>query len=84
MERAVVSTDVGDVADYLRDAENGSVVPPGDSSALAEKVGALIENEELRATYGRRARATAMAELDISLCAAEHLELYMELLADRI
>ena len=82
MEKAVVSTDVGDVATYLHDGVNGCVVHPEDSSALAEKVGALIEDEELRATFGRRARATAIAELDISVCVDKHRSLYMELLAD--
>jgi glycosyltransferase involved in cell wall biosynthesis len=83
MERAVVSTDVGDVASYLHDGVNGCVAPPGDSSALAAKVGVLIEDEGLRATFGKRARATAIAELDISVCVDKHRSLYIELLADR-
>lgn len=34
MECAVVTTDVGDVARYIRDGESGYIVPVDDSAAI--------------------------------------------------
>jgi glycosyltransferase involved in cell wall biosynthesis len=44
----VVSTDVGGVRDILKDGETGFVVPPKDAPALAEKLGLLITEKEIR------------------------------------
>jgi len=80
MEKAIVSTDVGDVSRYIRNGENGFVVPVGDVDALAEKVGILIEDKNLRHKFGKLARITAIKELDLEICANKHREFYMEIL----
>ena len=82
MEKAIVSTDVGDVGLYIRNNENGFVVPIRNSEMLAEKVSLLIENEKLRAKLGKSARQTAIQELDISICSEKHSTLYLNVLAD--
>jgi len=80
MEKAIVSTDVGDVKRFIKDGENGFVVPPRDAKALAEKVGILIENESLRIKFGKLARAVAVKELDVAICADKHRRFYLEVL----
>jgi len=80
MEKAIVSTDVGDVSCYIRNGENGFVVPVGDVDALAEKVGILIEDKNLRHEFGKLARITAIKELDLEICANKHRKFYMEIL----
>lgn len=50
----VVSTDVGGVRDILRDGETGFVVPRKDLAAFAEKLGLLIETEEIRAKMSQK------------------------------
>lgn len=40
--RPLVSTDVGDLAEAVRDGESGLLVPPGDVAALARALGRLL------------------------------------------
>lgn len=80
MGRAIVATDVGDVAQFIQDGHNGFVVPPKESAALAEKVGILIENEGLRKDFGARARDVAVNSLDIDICAKKHAQFYKEIM----
>jgi glycosyltransferase involved in cell wall biosynthesis len=44
----VIATDVGGVAEVLRDGENGLLVPPGDPGALADAVRRFFADERLR------------------------------------
>jgi len=80
MQKAIVSTNVGDVRRFINDGENGFLVPPRDAEALAKKVGMLIEEEGLREHFGKRARATAVKELDVGICASKHRNLYVEVM----
>lgn len=80
MARPIVSTDVGDVAQFIKDGENGFVVPIKNSAALAEKVALLIEDEELREKFGQKARDVAIKYLDIDICAKKHAEFYRKVL----
>ena len=80
MRKAVVSTDVGDVRRFIEDGKNGFVVPPRDAESLAHKVGILIESEELRDSFGKRARATAVRDLDVGICADKFRRFYTEIL----
>ncbi len=56
--KPIVSTDVGGIAEWLRDGENGLLVPPGDPAALAAALRRLLGDSALRARLGRAARAT--------------------------
>lgn len=66
----VVATDVGSIPDAVTDGETGLLVPAGDPAALADAIGALLGNLNLRrrlaAAAALRARQTytdrAMAE----------------------
>ncbi len=80
MAKPIVSTDVGDVAKFIKNGENGYVVPTKDSTALAEKVSMLIENKDLREKFGQQAREIAIKHLDIEICAKKHAQLYREIM----
>ncbi len=80
MARAIVSTDVGDVRRFLRDGEDGLVVPVRDATALAAGVERLLKDGVLREVFGGRARETAIQELDLKICARRHKELYEALM----
>lgn len=80
MEKAIVSTDVGDVNVYIKDGENGFVVPIKNSYALAEKVDILIQSMNLRKKFGKRAREVATKYLDIEVCTRKHIEFYKRIL----
>lgn len=63
--KAIVASDVGGVGDAIRDNENGLLVPPGDSDALASALVRLLEDPGLCSRLGKNARSTAAAEYRI-------------------
>lgn len=83
MEKAIVSTDVGEVARFFKNAEIGFIVPIKDAEALAEKVGVLIENPDLRQEFGKKAREVACKYLDINVTTQKHIQAYRTVLSRR-
>lgn len=81
MEKPIVSTNVGDVSAFLEEGRSGFIVPVKDSQALAEKVGILVENCELRRRLGKKARQTAVALLDVNISARKHVDYYRQLVS---
>jgi glycosyltransferase involved in cell wall biosynthesis len=57
----VVATDVGGVADVVRDGETGLLVPPEDPRALADALVRVLRDDAL-ATSLRTAAAALLAE----------------------
>jgi glycosyltransferase involved in cell wall biosynthesis len=55
--RAVVATDVGGVADVVKEGCTGLLVPPGDADALASAIGRLLGDASTREDYGRNGQA---------------------------
>ncbi|MBU8923143.1 MAG: glycosyltransferase [Bacteroidales bacterium] len=53
---AVVSTDVGSIAEMFRDGEEGMLVPSEDSVLMAKKLATLKSDPTLRAVMGEKAR----------------------------
>lgn len=72
--KAIVASHVGDVPYMLGNA--GIVVPPGDASALAEEIMALIADEKKRKWLGMRARERAEQNFCWSVTANNILEAY--------
>jgi glycosyltransferase involved in cell wall biosynthesis len=56
----VVASDVGQLADVVRDSNNGLLVPPGDVSAMAAALAKLISDPALRSRLGQQAREDAV------------------------
>jgi glycosyltransferase involved in cell wall biosynthesis len=57
--RPVVATDIGGNAEIVLDGVTGRIVPAGNREALAEAVGALLLDPELRVAMGRAAAERA-------------------------
>lgn len=55
----VVSTDVGGIAEMVRNGETGLLVSQNDPAATAEALSTLISNPELAQSFGRKARERA-------------------------
>lgn len=72
-ERAVVADRVGQLAEYIRDGENGILCSPGDWQGMADRVVSLLENVELRRTLGVAARERVLNDFAWT-SAAERLE----------
>lgn len=79
MGKAVVTTDVGSVSQYINDGHSGFIVPVGDVAGLLEKTILLINDEKLRAAVGQNARVLAVDQLDIKIAARKHSEIYRQL-----
>ena len=52
-EKSIVATDVSGSRELITEGENGFLVPPGNSAALAQKLAVLIEDKALRAKFAR-------------------------------
>jgi glycosyltransferase involved in cell wall biosynthesis len=76
MQKAVVSTDVGDVKKYIKNNLNGFIVDIEDSNALAKKISKLVISPKLRKDFGIKARLVVKNKLDLRLCANLHAAAY--------
>jgi glycosyltransferase involved in cell wall biosynthesis len=56
MSKAVVATASQGVADYIREGDNGLLVPPGDADALAQRIEQLWGDEALADKLGAAGR----------------------------
>ncbi len=55
----VIGVARGGVLDYIKNGENGVLVPPGDSEAFAQAIKKLLENPEIVSEYSGKAFETA-------------------------
>jgi glycosyltransferase involved in cell wall biosynthesis len=60
-----VVADVGDLSDLVRHAENGYLIPPGDTEAFARHVVALLEDAGLWTRLSANATGAALAHVGI-------------------
>ena len=52
----IVASKIGGIPDAVKDGENGLLVPPKDSDALADAIIYLLENEDVREKMGKKER----------------------------
>jgi glycosyltransferase involved in cell wall biosynthesis len=72
----VVASAVGGVPELVREGETGTLVPPGDSAALASAIRRIAEDPALRDRLGIAARARAEREFSLARFQRDHLEVY--------
>lgn len=77
----IVATDVGASAATVRHGEGGLIVPPGDSNALAAALAQLLDDGDLRRTFGRRARQRVESKYSVESVAELHLDTYRNILS---
>jgi colanic acid/amylovoran biosynthesis glycosyltransferase len=65
-----VASRISGIPELIDDGQNGFLVPPGDAAALAEVLGQLAGDPELRSRMGRSAREKVIASFDLSRNAA--------------
>lgn len=78
----VVCTRVGSVEDVLQDGVNGLVVDQDDEEALANAVGRLAFDPDLRARLGKAAREVVLRGFTSDTARSAHAELYRRLVTD--
>jgi glycosyltransferase involved in cell wall biosynthesis len=80
---AVVATAAGGVTDFVRDDENGILVPPRDVQSLADAVGRLVDKPELRQRLGAAGRRSAEVGFDVRNQFDRYESLFREAAASR-
>jgi len=78
--RPIVATDVPGCREVVRHNENGLLVPPHDSKALADALKVLIKDPELRAKMGARGREIVETEFSEEIVVKQTMELYKKML----
>ena len=75
MGKPVVATQVGSVAEAVRDGENGFLAPAGDGDALAARTVELLQNPATAAAMGKKGRefVVEQASVDVMVSGYEQL-----------
>lgn len=81
-EKAVVVSSTRALSEIVTDGENGLVFPKGDAHALAEVLRRLIENRDLRASLGQRAREWVIENRSWRASGRAAVSCYQRALAD--
>lgn len=79
----VIGSDIGAIPTLVENGENGILVPPGDTAAIARAIRELGDDPDRRATMATRNRARAESMLSWDTVADRYLALYAELLGRR-
>ncbi|MGQ9682045.1 MAG: glycosyltransferase family 4 protein [Anaerolineae bacterium] len=72
----VVSTAIDQVSELIADGENGLLVPPGDSGALADALGSLLSDPGLCARLGAAARETVESRFSMPESVQQYRQVY--------
>lgn len=79
--KPVIATTVGGIPEVIMDGENGLLVPPADSPALATALRRLLKEPRLRERLGANARATYEERFAASRMVAETDRVYQTLMS---
>jgi L-malate glycosyltransferase len=75
---AIVSTAVGEIPRVITDGRDGLLIEPGDPAALADAVGKLVRDPQLRAALAN-ASGRLSAQFDVERAANQLEDLYREI-----
>jgi glycosyltransferase involved in cell wall biosynthesis len=81
--KPVVAASAGGPAEVVTDGDDGILVPPGDTAALAAAITGLAADPERRARMGERGAATVRARFGVAAIADQLAEVYRSVLAER-
>ena len=76
----IVATDVGASAETVGNGVGGLIVPPADTKALADALGRLLDDADLRTMLGNNARATVEQKYSVEAIADFHVNVYRHFL----
>ena len=79
MEKAIVSTEVGDVKKFVKNSINGFTSEVGNVNNLSKKIRILVDKPQLRKKFGKKSRQISKNKLDIKICGKLHLKAYKDI-----
>jgi len=80
----VVASDVGDVAELVKDGETGFLITKGDYQALAGRINQLLGDEALREEMGKNARNLVVKNYSLEMMGERTLKVYQESLEGEV
>jgi len=80
----IVTTEMPGCRDVVRHGVNGLLVPPRDPAALADALGQLISDPEMRQRMGQEGRRLVVEEFAEDRVVKQTLDLYLELVKPRL
>jgi glycosyltransferase involved in cell wall biosynthesis len=81
---AIIASDIPGCKEIITEGKTGLLVPPRDSSGLADALQKLIENPKLRQRLGSAAKALVTSDFSLSRVISETLDVYSEISDARI
>ena len=78
--KPVVATRVGGVPDLVIEGETGYMVRAGDDVAMAQRLGQLLDNEDLAKRMGERGREVSRERFSAERIAGQYYDLYCDVL----
>jgi len=78
--KPIIATNIGGPAEAIENYKTGILIPPADSSMLAEKICELLFDEELRLSFGKEAKKVAFERYSIENHVRQIEEVYAKLL----
>ena len=82
--RPVVATDVGGVREVVSDGVSGTLIPPGEITAIADAVIELLQDPQLRARMGQAGRILVEERFDMYGWARRLADIYAEARASQV
>jgi glycosyltransferase involved in cell wall biosynthesis len=79
----VVAGRVGGNPELIRDGETGFLVPAKDDNAFAAAIEKLVDNAQLRAAFGARAKSEARLRFALRSVCGQYEDLYASALAEK-
>lgn len=76
---AVVASELEGIADAIRNGQNGILVAPRDAGGFIEAIEAFLENDEMRQSFGKRARDYTLRAYGWETVANQYVQLYQNL-----
>jgi glycosyltransferase involved in cell wall biosynthesis len=76
-----VGSDAGGIPYMIHDGETGYVRPMRDVEGMAERVVAILKDDELRSRLSSRAKAIGLQDFSMSAIVGKTLTAYQEILA---
>ena len=82
--RAIIATDIPGCREVVQQCQNGLLVTPKDSIRLAQAIGQLLSNQDLRKRFGKRGREIALTRFSQEIVIDKMLDIYNTLLGQGI
>jgi glycosyltransferase involved in cell wall biosynthesis len=82
-ECAVAATDVCGIPEMIEHGIDGLLMPPGDADRLAETIETLVEDDEMRMSFGKMARQKVQDRFNWSMTTAITSEYYRDVVSGK-